>query len=553
MVAVKIAANQRGRLTSSPFRFIHSAKFTSPASHSTLSSKESLCSKADYQLLLCSLEACKNPPNLRITTTTHCKMIKSSYAMNPSLLRLLIIAYISCNYLDPARELVNEILEWNFDVVSGNLMIVSFMKVKEVDAAKSIFTKMPSRDVVTWNSMIGGYVKNRLYNEALSVFKKMLISDKEPDPYTFASIMTACARLGDISNAKYVHNLMIERNIKLNYILSSALIDMYSKCGNIETAREIFSRVDRGNICVWNAMINGLATHGLASESVKVFSEIGTKGGVRPDSITFIALLTAFSHSGLVEEGKRHFYLMKEEPFSVQPQLAHYGVMVDILVRAGLLSEAYLMIKEMPMKPDVVIWRTFLSGCRIHKNSELGELAAAQISHLSSGDYVLMSNIYCSVNKWDSAEELRLAMKQKGVRKKRGRSWVEIGGIIHVFKAGDRSHPESSAIYKSLDVLIKLTKMKGFRHETGLVLMDISEEEKEENLDLHSEKLAIVYGILKTGVGDCIRVTKNLRTCPDCHSWIKVVSKVLNRVIVVRDRVRFHHFEGGFCTCADFW
>ncbi|RAL41526.1 hypothetical protein DM860_010320 [Cuscuta australis] len=552
MVAVRITANHRGRVTSS-LRFAHFATFRSQASYSSLSSQETHYSNADYQMLICTLEACKHNPKSWITTTTHCKMIKSGYAKNPSLLRLLIMAYLSCNCPHPARQLLSVVSEWDFDVLSGNLMIVSFMKMKEVNIAKEIFTKMPSRDLITWNSMIGGFVKNRLHNEALSTFRKMLVSEMQPDGYTFASVMTACAKLGDLHRAKHVHNLMIERNIQLNYILSTALIDMYSKCGNIKTAREVFSSVECNNVCVWNAMINGLRTHGLASEAIEVFEQMEAEA-ILPDSITFVALLTALSHCGLVEEGKRHFDLMKKGHFLVRPQLEHYGAMVDLLGRAGLLDEAYSMIKEMPMEPDVVIWRTFLSSCRTHKNSELGEVAATEISHLTSGDYVLMSNIYCSVKRWDSAEELREAMKQNGVRKTRGRSWVETGNTVHVFNAGDRSHPEMNVIYKSLKVLVTLSKMEGFHHETELVLMDISEEEKEENLALHSEKLALVYGILKSGgPKDIIRVTKNLRTCLDCHSWMKVVSKVLNRVIVVRDRVRFHHFEGGLCTCGDFW
>nr|GMC71702.1 pentatricopeptide repeat-containing protein At5g50990 [Ipomoea batatas] len=506
---------------------------------------------SDYQMLICTLKACKHSHNLRTTIGTHGRMIKLGYEMYPSLLSLLIVVYLSCECLSPARQLLSEISEWDFDVVPGNLMIAGFMKMREVDVARKLFYKMPIRDVVTWNSIIGGLVKNALYKEALSIFRKMLRSDMEPDAYTFSSLVTACARLGAIDHAKWVHNLLIERKIELNYILSSALIDMYSKCGDIETAKGIFYRVERSNVCVWNAMINGLATHGLAIEALKIFSKMESEKVV-PDSITFIALLTACSHNGLVEEGRRYFDIMKQRCL-IQPELEHYGAMVDLLGRAGLLNEAYAMIKEMPMQPDAVIWRAFLSACRIHNNSELGEVASTEISHLSSGDYVLLSNIYCSIRKWDSAEELRHKMKQKGVRKRSGRSGVELGGVIHQFKAGDRSHPETSIIYKSLELLMKRTKMEGFNPATDLVLMDVSEEEKEENLNFHSEKLAVTYGILKSSPDTCIQVTKNLRICPDCHSWIKLVSKVLNRVIIVRDRIRFHHFEGGFCTCGDYW
>ncbi|XP_075075090.1 pentatricopeptide repeat-containing protein At5g50990-like [Nicotiana tabacum] len=505
----------------------------------------------DHHRLLCILEGCKKSPNLRTTVGTHAYVIKLGYGMYPSLVSLMVVTYVSCDKLNLARQLLDEIPTGYFDAVSANLMIASFMKMGAVDVAKKIFNEVPLRDLVTWNSLIGGYVKNDMFKEALSVFRKMLRSNVEPDGYSFASIITACARLGAIDHAKWVHHLMTEKKIELNYILSSALIDMYSKCGRIEIARGIFDSVKRTNVSVWNALINGLAIHGLALDAIGVFSQMGPEN-VSPDSITFIGLLTACSHCGLVEEGWKYFDLMKSM-YLMEPQLEHYGAMVDLLGRAGLLDEAYTMVKEMPIQPDAVIWRTFLSASRIHKSSEMGEVASTKISHLGSGDYVLLSNIYCSTNKWDSAEKVRCVMKRKGVRKSSGKSWVEVGNIVHQFKAGDRSHPEAELIYKTLKELIHRTKLEGFISTTELVLMDISDEEKEENLSYHSEKLALAYGILKSIPGTHIQVSKNLRTCPDCHSWIKVVAKVLNREIIVRDRIRFHHFVDGYCSCGDYW
>lgn len=272
---------------------------------------------------------------------------------------------------------------------------------------------------------------------------------------------------------------------------------------------------------------------------------------ISPDSITFVGILTACSHCGLVEEGRKYFNMMRCH--SVEPQLEHYGAMIDLFGRAGLSNDAYAMIKDMPMEPDVVIWRSLLSACRTQRNNDLGELVIKKIENLKSGDYVLLSNIYCSVNKWDTAEQLRNAMKMNRVRKKSGKSWIEISGVIHQFNAGDLSHLERDAVLKILEKLIQRTKRDGYIHTKELVLMDVSDEEKEENLNYHSEKLALAYGILKTSPGTEIQITKNLRTCIDCHVWLKIVSKMLNRVIKVRDRVRFHRFEGGLCSCRDFW
>ncbi|XP_070033956.1 pentatricopeptide repeat-containing protein At5g50990 isoform X1 [Nicotiana tomentosiformis] len=522
----------------------------STGAHLSFSPPESHYSQ-DYHRLLCILEGCKKSPNLRTIAGIHANIIKLGYGMYPSLISLMVVTYVSCDKFILARQLLDEIPTSYFDAVSANLMIASFMKMGAVDVAKTIFNEVPLRDLVTWNSLIGGYVKTDMFKEALSVFRKMLRSNVEPDGYSFASVITACARLGAIDHAKWVHHLMIEKKIELNYILSSALIDMYSKCGRIEIARGIFDSVDHMNVSVWNALINGLAIHGLALDAIGILSQMGPEN-VSPDSITFIGLLTACSHCGLVEEGRKYFDLMKSM-YLIQPQLEHYGAMVDLLGRAGLLDEAYTMIKEMPIEPDIIIWRTFLSACRIHKNSEMGELASTKISHLGSGDYVLLSNIYCSTNKWDNAEKVRYVMKRKGVRKSSGKSWVEVGNVVHQFKAGDRSHPEAELIYKTLKELIHRTKLEGFSSTTELVLMDISDEEKEENLSYHSEKLALAYGILKSSPGTRIQVSKNLRTCLDCHSWMKVVAKVLNREIIVRDRIRFHHFVDGYCSCGDYW
>ncbi|XP_052182182.1 pentatricopeptide repeat-containing protein At5g50990 [Diospyros lotus] len=506
--------------------------------------------KTDYQTLFRVLEACKFSPNLGAVSGTHSAVVKLGYGTYQSLILSLISVYISSGCPNLARHLLNETPSSSFDVISANLIITSFMRIGDIDTAKKVFHDMPIRDVVSWNSMIGGYVKNAHFEEALRIFQEMMCSNVEPDGFTFASAISGCARLGARDYAKWIHGIMIEKKIELNNILGSALIDMYSRCGRIETAKEIFEAIKRDDISIWNAMINGLAVHGLAIDAIAIFSCMEAEN-VSPDSITFLGIFTACSHCGLVEQGQKFFNLMMF--YTVQPQLEHYGAMVDLLGRAGHLDEAYALIKEMPMEPDIVIWRALLSACRTWRNSDLGEVAIKKIENLNSGDYVLLSNIYCSVNKWDSAERVRSAMRKNGIRKNSGKSWIEMAGVIHKFKAGDQSHLERGAIYKVLESLIQRTKLEGFIPTIELVLMDVSDEEKEENLNYHSEKLALAYGILKTSPGMEIQIAKNLRTCLDCHSWMKIVSRMLNRVIIVRDRIRFHRFQGGLCTCGDYW
>ncbi|WCJ19036.1 Pentatricopeptide repeat-containing protein At5g50990 [Euphorbia peplus] len=505
----------------------------------------------DNQFLFNILQACQKSSGVKVPLQTHARIISLGYGTHPSLIATLISTYVNIDRLNLAHQVINQVFSWTNNLLAMNMVIENIMRNGEYGIAKKVFNKMPAKDVVTWNSMIGGYVRNTRPEEALRLFRAMLSSNIEPDKFTFASIITACARLGALIHAQWVHDLMIKIKIELNFILSSALIDMYSKCGRIETAKQVFDSIQRTDVSVWNSMINGLAAHGLALDAIAIFSKMEEEN-VSPDSITFVGILTACSHCGLVKEGRKYFDLMMSR-YSIEPEIEHYGAMVDLLSRAELLEEAFSLISRMPMEPDVVIWRTLLSACRTFGKPELGELAVAKISRLKSGDYVLLSNMYCYQKRWDNAQLVRERMKKEKVRKVHGKSWFEWGGVVHQFKAGDQSHQETESIYKILDGLIKKTKMEGFVPKTELALMDISEEEKEGSMYHHSEKLALAYGILKTGPGMAIRITKNLRICYDCHNWIKMVSELLCRVIIVRDRVRFHRFEEGGCSCGDYW
>ncbi|KAL1320906.1 hypothetical protein HN51_065625 [Arachis hypogaea] len=508
-------------------------------------------SLTDHRVLHRVLEQCRVSRDSKTAAKTHARLVVLGYATYPSLVSSLVSTYANCHLPHIANHVVHHVFTRVSNLFNMNLILERLMKVGQCGVAKKVFVKMPVRDVVSWNTMIGGYVKNSRVVDALSIFRGMLNAKVEPDGFTFASVVTACARLGALANAKWVHTLMVEKRIELNYILSAALIDMYAKCGRIDVSKCVFEDGVRNHVSVWNAMINGLAIHGLALDAAAVFSRMEMEN-VSPDSVTFIGILIACSHCGLVEEGRKYFDMMQNQ-FLIQPQLEHYGTMVDLLGRSGLLDDAYDMIKAMPIEPDVVIWRALLSACRNHRKKELGEVAIANISRLESGDFVLLSNMYCSLKNWDSAERVRQMMKKGGVHKKQGKSWIELGGSIHQFKAANHSHAEMKAIYSVLEGLNQRAKLEGFAPMTELVLMDVSEEEKEENLNFHSEKLALVYAVLKTSPGTKIRIFKNLRICQDCHNWIKIVSRILNREIIVRDRIRFHQFEGGFCSCRDYW
>jgi len=230
--------------------------------------------------------------------------------------------------------------------------------------------------------------------------------------------------------------------------------------------------------------------------------------------------------------------------------------MVDLLGRAGHLSEAQDFINKMPIKPDASVWGSLLGACRIHSNIDLGNYVAEQLFELDSKNprpYVLLSNMYAVAGRWNDIEKVRKIMKDNKVRKEPGCSWIEVDKQMHVFAVGDRSHPQTQKIYKKLESLSGQMKAAGYVPDTSFVLNDVDEEQKEHIIFHHSEKLAIAFGLMNTPPGVPIRIIKNLRVCGDCHSATKFISKVVEREIIVRDAKRFHHFKDGQCSCGDFW
>eukprot|EP00256_Glycine_max_P070627 XP_025985222.1 pentatricopeptide repeat-containing protein At4g02750-like [Glycine max] len=287
---------------------------------------------------------------------------------------------------------------------------------------------------------------------------------------------------------------------------------MYAKCGKIHISRQVFDRMKKRDIVSWNTMIIGYAIHGLYIEAFSLFHEL-QESGLKLDDVTLVAVLSACSHSGLVVEGKYWFNTMSQD-LNILPRMAHYICMVDLLARAGNLEEAYSFIQNMPFQPDVRVWNALLAACRTHKNIEMGEQVSKKIQMLGpegTGNFVLMSNIYSSVGRWDDAAQIRSIQRHQGYKKSPGCSWIEISGAIHGFIGGDRSHPQSVSINNKLQELLVQMKKLGYHADSGFVLHDVEEEEKEQILLYHSEKIAIAFGILNTSPSNPILVTKNLR------------------------------------------
>ena len=343
-------------------------------------------------------------------------------------------------------------------------------------------------------------------------------------------------------------------DLEYNVCVGTSIIDMYCKCGRVEMAKKTFDRMKEKNVKSWTAMVAGYGMHGRAKEALDIFYKM-VRAGVKPNYITFVSVLAACSHAGLVEEGWHWFNAMKHK-YDIEPGIEHYGCMVDLFGRAGCLNEAYNLIKRMKMKPDFVVWGSLLGACRIHKNVDLGEIAAQKLFELdpdNCGYYVLLSNLYADAGRWADVERMRMLMKNRQLVKPPGFSLVELKGRVHVFLVGDKEHPHHEMIYKYLEKLTLELQKIGYVPNMTSVLHDVDEEEKEIILRVHSEKLAVAFGVMNSAPGTTINIIKNLRVCGDCHTVIKLISKLVHRDFVVRDSKRFHHFKDGVCSCGDYW
>ncbi|KAG8100786.1 hypothetical protein GUJ93_ZPchr0013g34191 [Zizania palustris] len=499
--------------------------------------------------LSASLPACHG---LSLGHALHAYAFKLGLAGDSYVATALLSMYARGGDSDAARALFDEMPDPH--VVSVTAMLTCYAKMGALDNARELFDGMPSKDFVCWNAMIDGYAQHGRPNEALWLFRQMLRSGIEPDEVTVVLALSAVAQLGTAESGKWLHSYVKNsRHVRLNVRVATALIDMYCKCGSLEDAVSVFDSTSDKDIVMWNAMINGFAMHGHSRKALEMFSQL-TLQGLWPTDITFIGLLNACSHSGLVDEGREFFRTMEE--YTIVPKIEHYGCMVNLLGRAGLIEEAFQLVQSMTITPDTVMWVSLLAACRLHKNMALGQQIADYLvgkKLANSGMYILLSNIYATVGNWEEVARVRSMMKASGIHKEPGCSAIEIGCKVYEFVAGDMSHPRTDEIYAMLEKMNELVKEQGHVPQTELVLHDLDEEMKEKALTVHSEKLAVAFGLISTAPGDTIKIVKNLRACSDCHAVLKLISKITGRKIVFRDRNRFHHFVDGSCTCGDYW
>lgn len=441
------------------------------------------------------------------------------------------------------------------DVIMGNAVVDMYAKLGLIHCSRKVFDEIPIKDVVSWNSMITGYAQNGLASEAIEIYNMMKeCDDIETNQGTWVSILPAYAHLGALQEGTRTHGHVFKVALNLDIFVSTSLIDLYGKCGKLDEAMLLFHEVPRMSSVPWNAIISCHGIHGNGRVSLKLFNDM-LNAGVKPDHVTFLSLLAACSHSGLVDEGKTYFHMMEQE-FGIKPVLKHYGCMVDLLARAGGLETAYQFIKNMPLQPDASVWGALLGACRVHGNVELGKLASDNLFEVDPenvGYYVVLSNIYANYGKWEGVNEVRSLARDKGLKKTPGWSSIDLNNKIEVFYTGNQSHPQCHEIYEELGILTAKIKTLGYTPDYTFVLQDVEDDEKEQILTSHSERLAIAYGILNTPPKGLLRIYKNLRVCGDCHNVTKLISKITEREIIVRDSNRFHHFKNGVCSCGDYW
>ncbi|KAI3676548.1 hypothetical protein L1987_86159 [Smallanthus sonchifolius] len=477
---------------------------------------------------------------------------KLGFQSNLFLQNSLVHLYVVSGEVDNARQLFDKMPDR--DVVTWNIMIKHLVKRGDVDEAYGLFATMPERNVRSWTSMIMGFVRGGRPKDAIELFTRMEEERLCPNEVTVVAVLAACADLCALDLGKKIHEFSNRSGFKRNVRVCNTLLDMYIKCGCLEAACGVFEEMENRTVVSWSAMIQGLATNGKGEEALTLFSKM-IQSQIKPNEVTFIGLLHACSHMGMVNAGREYFASMSRD-YGIVPQIEHYGCMVDLLSRAGLLKEAREFIKNMHIKPNGVVWGTLLGGCRVHKNIELAEEAIKhllELDPLNDGYYIVLSNIYAEAKRWEDAARVRKLMRENGVKKTPGSSSISVNSVVHEFVAGDETHPQTEAIQERWEELLEEMRIKGYVPNTSVVLLDIEESEKVRFLFRHSEKLAIVFGLISTANGTPIRVMKNLRVCEDCHAALKLISEIVDREIVVRDRNRFHCFKNGACSCKDFW
>ncbi|KAI3683111.1 hypothetical protein L1987_83611 [Smallanthus sonchifolius] len=477
--------------------------------------------KPDFVTYVTVLSMCTLLKNLKLAKELHCETIKTGF--NPS-------------------------------VIVRNALVDVYAKCGNIEDALNQFENMKDRDIVSWNTIISACSYSEEYNLGFRMISRMRIEGVLPNMATILCMLPLCSTLGAKRQGKEIHLCVLKSGFGSDVPISNALIEMYSKCGNLRNSVLVFEHMKIRDVVTWTALIYAYGMYGHGMMAITSFEDMKATG-IIPDQIAFLAVIFACSHSGLVEKGRFYFNLMKKD-YNIDPKIEHYACVVDLLARSGMSTEAEKFIISMPIKPDASIWGSLLSACRASGHMEIAERASNHIINLNSentGYYILVSNVYASLGKWDQVRMVRKSIKTKGLKKDAGISWVDIDKKIYAFTSGDKFFEQYEEVKKLLEVLYDLIAKEGYVANLRSVFHDVNEDEKKDILCGHSERLAIAFGLLNTKPGTPLQIMKNLRVCEDCHTVTKYISKIVQREFLVRDANRFHLFKNGSCSCGDYW
>ncbi|KAJ6670724.1 PENTATRICOPEPTIDE REPEAT-CONTAINING PROTEIN [Salix viminalis] len=470
------------------------------------------------------------------------------------------------------------------DLFISNSLIHFYSSSGDLDSAYLVFSKIVEKDIVSWNSMISGFVQGGFPEEALQLFQRMKMENARPNRVTMVGVLSACAKKIDLEFGRWACDYIERNGIDINLILSNAMLDMYVKCGSLEDGRRLFDKMEVKDIVSWTTMIDGYAKvgdydaarrvfdvmprediitawnalissyqqNGKPKEALAIFRELQLNKNSKPNEVTLASTLAACAQLGAIDLGGWiHMYIKKQ---GIKLNVHLTTSLIDMYSKCGHLEKALEVFYSVERR-DVFVWSATIAGLAMHGHGRAAiDFRLLETDSNNHGAYVLLSNIYAKAGKWDCVSRLRQHMKVSGLEKEPGCSSIEVNGIIHEFLVGDNSHPLSTEIYSKLDEIVARLKSTGYVSDESHLLQFVEEEYmKEHALNLHSEKLAIAYGLIRMEPSQPIRIVKNLRVCGDCHSVAKLISKLYNRDILLRDRYRFHHFSGGNCSCMDYW
>lgn len=368
------------------------------------------------------------------------------------------------------------------DLFVGGALVDMYCKCAMIEEAEKIHNRTDEQTMVSWNAIISGFSQQKQNEDAQRFFSQMLEMGVKPDSFTYAAVLDTCANLATVGLGMQIHSQIIKQELLSDVYISSTLVDMYSKCGNMQDSRLMFEKSRKRDSVTWNAMICGYAHHGLGEDAIKVFEDMQLEN-VKPNHATFVSVLRACAHIGNAEKGLHYFHLMQSD-YNLAPKLEHYSCMVDIVGRSGQLNEALRLIQEMPFEADTVIWRTMLCICKLHGDVEVAEKAARNLLQLDPQDsaaYVLLSNIYADSGMWGEMSNMRRAMKSHKLKKEPGCSWIEVKDEVHAFLVGDKAHPRCIEIYEKLHLLVGEMKWAGYSPYNHFD-EDVEVEEQEEEL-----------------------------------------------------------------------